>query len=208
MPAGGASDLALPVPPGPAGWQNCAFSPLAVRHCRWDVKIRRQPSKPKGREQAPCSLRRGRESFNLKGPSLHGTGIRSQDFPQGLGSMILLRNGPCQVRFRNSRFQELPRGVPWLEEVLARTLPYTGQYVPEKNSARTGMGPKNAPCLAPTTHATSDNSSTRSSRMKRGSGDRNAFFCCGQMYWDFTPSKILEHFGFQSTRQTAAKFKP
>ena len=28
------------------------------------------------------------------------------------------------------------------------------------------------------------------------------------MYWDFTPSKILEHFGFQSTRQTAANFKP
>jgi hypothetical protein len=27
------------------------------------------------------------------------------------------------------------------------------------------------------------------------------------MYWDFTPSKILEHFGFKSTRQTAAKFK-
>ena len=26
--------------------------------------------------------------------------------------------------------------------------------------------------------------------------------------WDFTPSKILEHFGFESTRQTAAKFKP
>ena len=32
--------------------------------------------------------------------------------------------------------------------------------------------------------------------------------CCGQMYWDFTPSKILEHFGFQSTRHNAAKFKP
>jgi hypothetical protein len=28
------------------------------------------------------------------------------------------------------------------------------------------------------------------------------------MYWDFTPSKILEHFGFQSTRHNAAKFKP
>jgi hypothetical protein len=28
------------------------------------------------------------------------------------------------------------------------------------------------------------------------------------MYWDFTPSRILEHFGFHSTRQTAAKFKP
>ena len=60
------------------------------------------------------------------------------------------------------------------------TCPYTAvhwavlQY-PEKISARTGMGPKNAPCLAPTTHATSGNSSTRSSRMKRGSGDRNAF---------------------------------
>ena len=27
-------------------------------------------------------------------------------------------------------------------------------------------------------------------------------------YWDFTPSKILEHFGFQSTRHNAAKFKP
>jgi hypothetical protein len=28
---------------------------------------------------------------------------------------------------------------------------------------------------------------------------------CGQKYWDFTPSKILEHFGLQSTRETAAK---
>ncbi len=37
---------------------------------------------------------------------------------------------------------------------------------------------------------------------------RSECICCGQMYWDFTPSKILEHFGFQSTRHTAAKFKP
>ena len=29
--------------------------------------------------------------------------------------------------------------------------------------------------------------------------------CCGQKYWEFTPSKILEHFGLQSTRETAAK---
>ena len=29
--------------------------------------------------------------------------------------------------------------------------------------------------------------------------------CCGQKYWDFKPSKILEHFGLQSTRETAAK---
>ncbi len=29
--------------------------------------------------------------------------------------------------------------------------------------------------------------------------------CCGQKYWDFkfTPPKILEHFGLQSTRETA-----
>ena len=26
---------------------------------------------------------------------------------------------------------------------------------------------------------------------------------CGQKYWDFTPSKILEHIGLQSTRETA-----
>jgi hypothetical protein len=31
--------------------------------------------------------------------------------------------------------------------------------------------------------------------------------CCGQKYWDFTPSKILEHFGLQSTRETAANFE-
>ena len=31
----------------------------------------------------------------------------------GIPAGILLRNGPCQVRFRNSRFQELPRGAPW-----------------------------------------------------------------------------------------------
>jgi hypothetical protein len=35
--------------------------------------------------------------------------------------------------------------------------------------------------------------------------------CCGQKYrdWDFTPStgKILEHFGLQSTRETAASFE-
>jgi hypothetical protein len=107
-----------------------------------------------------------------------------------------LRKCPCMGQesgIRNSRrdstqewamsgqVQELQvPGTPeggTLARVLARTLPYTGQYfsTPEKNSARTGMGPKNAPCLAPTTHATSGNSSTRSSRMKRGSGDRNAF---------------------------------
>ena len=31
--------------------------------------------------------------------------------------------------------------------------------------------------------------------------------CCGKVYIDFTPSKILEHYGFESTRATPAKFK-
>jgi hypothetical protein len=31
--------------------------------------------------------------------------------------------------------------------------------------------------------------------------------CCGKFYIDFTPSKILEHYGFESTRATPAKFK-
>ena len=44
-----------------------------------------------------------------------------------------------------------PRGGT-LARVLARALPYTGQYgttvrTPEKIVARTGMGPKNDPCL-------------------------------------------------------------
>ena len=38
----------------------------------------------------------------------------------GIPAGILLRNGPCQVRFRNSRFQELPEGG-----TLARVLPST-----------------------------------------------------------------------------------
>ena len=85
-----------------------------------------------------------------------------------------------------------PRGGT-LARVLARTLPYTGQYgttVPlKKNSGanRDGAEERSVPykgkerylsfpvSCPPTTHATYGNSSTRSSRMKRGSGDRNAF---------------------------------
>ena len=68
-----------------------------------------------------------------------------------------------------------PEGVPWLGYL--PVLPYTGQYFStlEKNSARTGMGRRKIRALPQTTHATCGNSSTRSSRMKRRSGDRNAF---------------------------------
>ena len=82
------------------------------------------------------------------------------------------------------------------------------------------MGPKSDPCLTRERRGTSPspclarddprnlwqffNKIEQNEKRKW----RSECICCGQMYWDFTPSKILEHFGFQSTRQTAAKFKP
>ena len=82
------------------------------------------------------------------------------------------------------------------------------------------MGPKNDPCLTREKRGTSPspclarddlrnlwqffNKIEQNEKRKW----RSECICRGQMYWDFTPSKILEHFGFQSTRQTAAKFKP
>jgi len=32
--------------------------------------------------------------------------------------------------------------------------------------------------------------------------------CCGQKYWDLSPYKIFDHFGYPLTRQTLLKFKP
>ena len=46
---------------------------------------------------------------------------------------------------------------------------------PEKIVRESGWGRRTIRALPPTTHATCGNSSTRSSRMKRRSGDRNAF---------------------------------
>ncbi len=113
----------------------------------------------------------------------------------GIPAGMLLRNGPCQVRFRNSRFQELPRGVPWLGYFQGTSqyaepgavLRSGGQYVlvtvGKKIVARTGMGPRNDPFLASTTHATCGKSSTGSSRTFE------KMKCCGQKYWDLTPSR-------------------
>ncbi len=54
--------------------------------------------------------------FSASGISVARIRILAWDRNQesGIPAGILLRNGPCQVRFRNSRFQELTRGAPWL----------------------------------------------------------------------------------------------
>jgi hypothetical protein len=68
------------------------------------------------------------------------------------------------------------------------------------------MGPKNDPCFAPDDPRNLWQFFNKIEQNEKKKW-RSECICCGQMYWDFTPSKILEHFGFQSTRQTAAKFK-
>jgi hypothetical protein len=68
------------------------------------------------------------------------------------------------------------------------------------------MGPKNDPCLAPDEPRNLWQYFNKIEQNEKKKW-RSECICCGQMYWDFTPSNILEHFGFQSTRQTAAKFK-
>jgi hypothetical protein len=69
------------------------------------------------------------------------------------------------------------------------------------------MGPKNDPCLAPDDPRNLWQFFNKIEQNEKKKW-RSECICCGQMYWDFTPSKILEHFGFQSTRHNAAKFKP
>ena len=68
------------------------------------------------------------------------------------------------------------------------------------------MGPRNDPCFAPDDPRNLWQFFNKIEQNEKKKW-RSECICCGQMYWDFTPSKILEHFGFQSTRQTAAKFK-
>ncbi len=132
------------------------------------------------------------------------TGIRNQEFPQGFYSESGTF-GPCQVRFRNSRFQELPRGVPWLWYFPVRSGGSRNKIV-----ARTGMRPRNDPFLAP-----HNPRSLSLWQIFNGIEQNEKMKSCGQKYWDSgtvavgqwdsTPSKILAHFGLQSTRETAAK---
>ena len=83
------------------------------------------------------------------------------------------------------------------------------------------MGPKNDPCLTREMRGTSPfpclaphdprnlwqffDKIEQNEKRKWTRTPRSECICCGHMYWDFTPSKILEHFGLQSTRETAAK---
>jgi hypothetical protein len=144
------------------------------------------------------------------GPPLHSAASRStaplptttlcsdRNQESGIPAGILLRNGPCQVRFRNSRFQELPRGVPWLWYFPVRSGGVVTVPTCKKNSGanRDGAEERSVPCPHnPRSLQQTFNGIEQNEKMK----------CCGQQYWDFTPSKILEHFGLQSTRETAAK---
>ena len=119
----------------------------------------------------------------------------------GIPAGNLLRNGPCQVRFRNSRFQELPRGGT-LARVLGSLLPSTLRgpvvTVGKKNSGanRDGAEERSVPC---------PHNPRNLWQIFNGIEQNEKMKCCGQKYWEFTPSKILEHFGLQSTRETAAK---
>jgi len=111
------------------------------------------------------------------------------------------RSGSGTPGSRNSR-----GGYPGLGYL--PVLPYTGQYfsTPEKNSAnRDGAEERSVPCPDDPRNQWQFFDKIEQNEKRKW---RSECICCGQMYWDFTPSKILEHFGFQSTRQTAAKFKP
>ena len=133
---------------------------------------------------------------------MHGTGIRNQEFPQGFYSgMGHARSGSGTPGSRNSRGGTLAR-------VLARTLPTLGSTsVPLKKIVREPgwAEERSVPCPDDPRNQWQFFNKIEQNEKRRW---RSECICCGQMYWDFTPSKILEHFGFQSTRQTAAKFKP
>jgi hypothetical protein len=83
----------------------------------------------------------------------------------------------------------------------ARVLPSTLRgavvTVVKKIVARTGMEPRTM-FLAP-------HNPRNLWQIFNGIEQNEKMKCCGQKYWDFTPSKILEHFGLQSTRENAAK---
>ena len=114
------------------------------------------------------------------------TGIRNQEFPQGFYSgMGHVRSGSGTPGSRNSR-----GGYPG-----SGTAQYT-QGGSKKNSGANAAEERSVPCPhTPRNLWQIFNGIEQNEKMK----------CCGQKYWDFTPSKILEHFGLQSTRETAAK---
>jgi hypothetical protein len=113
--------------------------------------------------------------------------------------------GPCQVRFRNSRFQELPRGVPWLGSTRTAQYAHGGSITVGKKISganREAAEGRSVPCPHnPRSLWQIFNGIERLIIIEQN----EKMTCCGPKYWDFTPTKILEHFGLQSTRETAAK---
>jgi hypothetical protein len=69
------------------------------------------------------------------------------------------------------------------------------------------MGPSKDPCLAP-----DDPRNLWQFFNKVEQNDkkkwRSECQCCGQKYWDLSPYKMLDHFGYPLTRETLLKFKP
>jgi hypothetical protein len=120
------------------------------------------------------------------------TGIRNQEFPQGFYSgMGHVRSGSGTPGSRNSR-----GGYPG-----SGTAQYTqgGSTVHgKKNSGanRDAAEERSVPC---------PHNPRNLWQIFNGIEQNEKMKSCGQKYWDFTPSKILEHFGLQSTRETAAK---
>ena len=70
-----------------------------------------------------------------------------------------------------------------------------------------GMGPSKDPCLTP-----DDPRNLWQFFNKIEQNDkkkwRSECQCCGQKYWDLSPYKMFDHFGYPLTRQTLLKFKP
>ena len=69
------------------------------------------------------------------------------------------------------------------------------------------MGPSKDPCLAP-----DDPRNLWQFFNKIEQNDKKKWRpecqCCGQKYWDLSPYKIFDHFGYPLTRQTLLKYKP
>ena len=93
-----------------------------------------------------------------------------------------------------------PEGGTTLARVLPSTLRGAVQYYGKKNSGanRDAAEERSVPC---------PHNPRNLWQIFNGIEQNEKMKCCGQKYWDFTPSKILEHFGLQSTRETASAAK-
>ena len=129
-----------------------------------------------------------------------GTGTQESGIPAG----ILFRNGPFPIRARNSRFRNSRGGYPGWSTSSTCKVPSPGFTGENK---RAGWGRAKDPCLAP-----DDPRNLWQFFNKIEQNDkkkwRSECQCCGQKYWDLSPYKMLDHFGYPLTRETLLKFKP